>query len=872
MAPIMADAPSEKVKEYLRARERLSRASAKKLNLYLHDPVAFIADCVQFPEGEFLTPYQEDICELLVENKRLAVKGPHGLGKLLLVSEPIPTPGGWTTMGELKEGDLVFNEKGQPVRVSEAHEPRWHPCYRMTFSDGTSMVAGKEHLWSAIDVGARKKGPKTRDADGKRHSKMIPVSDWRDEWDQAKTVDTAHLAATLRMPSGQFRWRIPLARPLDLPEADLPIDPYIFGMWLGDGTSAKGQFTSGEKDLPHLLQALEGVGYEPVVYRYPCDPEKAPHINVKPLTNQLRSLGVLGNKHIPNIYLRSSVEQRRELVRGLWDSDGYRQGHKQGQGGTDEITLCNKTLIDGVVELLHSLGLSVRVHESEAKLNGRVTGPRWRVGVRFDFNPYKLERYDWAPAKRQASRFTQRTLVSVEPIGDHLARCIAVDSPRHLFLAGEAMIPTHNTTSAALLIHWFALTRDALGIDWKVPITAGAWRQLEQFLMPEVHKWAKALRWDRIGRECYTRDELKKLNLDLGFGRAFAVASNVPAYIEGAHADHILYVFDESKSIIDGTFDAAEGAFSGAGSGGREAYALASSTPGEPIGRFYDLHMQKEGYKDWHPRSITLQETIAAGRNNQEWADNRKLQWGEDSQMYHNRVLGEFYASDVDSIIPLSWIEAAVERWYETRDAAAKHELKIPPLERVGVDVARSGSDKTVIARIRGLRVEELQYSFHEDTTKTEARVKMASADSDTAIVTIDADGVGAGVYDHVVKALGKDRVKPFHAAEATTWRDISGELEFLNTRAAAWWNLRQLLDPTKGASLELPDDDQLAADLTAPRKKETGRGKLQVESKDEVKKRTSGRSTDAADAVIMGLWVKKKRRRRRMTFAGRAQ
>lgn len=428
------------------------------------------------------------------------------------------------------------------------------------------------------------------------------------------------------------------------------------------------------------------------------------------------------------------------------------------------------------------------------------------------------------------------------------------------------------TASAALLIHWFALTRDALGIDWKCPVTAGAWRQLEQFLMPEVHKWSRALRWDKIGREPYRREELKMLNLDLQFGSVFAVASNVPAYIEGAHADHIFYVFDESKSIIDGTFDAAEGAFSGAGSGGREAYALASSTPGEPMGRFYDIHMQKEGYQDWFPRHVELQETIDAGRNDQGWADARKLQWGEDSQMYHNRVLGEFYASDVDSIIPLSWIEAAVERWYETEKAVAKHEVKMPPLDRIGVDVARTGQDKTIIARIRGNRVEELLESHHEDTTKTERRVKIAAADSDSAIITIDADGVGAGVYDHVVNDLGKDRVKPFHAAEATTWKDVSGELEFINTRAAAWWNLRQLLDPSKGSTLELPDDDSLAADLTAPHKKETGRGKIQVESKDDVKKRTHGRSTDRADAVIMGLWKKKKRRRRRMTFAGRAE
>jgi hypothetical protein len=138
----------------------------------------------------------------------------------------------------------------------------------------------------------------------------------------------------------------------------------------------------------------------------------------------------------------------------------------------------------------------------------------------------------------------------------------------------------------------------------------------------------------------------------------------------------------------------------------------------------------------------------------------------------------------------------------------------------------------------------------------------------DQALVIIDADGIGAGVFDHVKEELGFDRVKPFHAAAATHWRDSSGELEFINTRAAAWWNLRQMLDPAIGPTLELPEDDQLAGDLCAPRRKETQRGKLQVESKDDLRKRI-GRSTDAADAVIMALWTPRKRRRRRMGNMG---
>lgn len=422
------------------------------------------------------------------------------------------------------------------------------------------------------------------------------------------------------------------------------------------------------------------------------------------------------------------------------------------------------------------------------------------------------------------------------------------------------------TTTAALLIHWFAITRDAAGVDWKCPVTAGAWRQLEQYLWPEVHKWAKCLRWDRIGRDPFRRGELKMLNLDMAYGSAFAVASSNPAYIEGAHADHVFYVFDESKSIINSTFDAAEGAFSGAGVDGRQAYALASSTPGEPIGRFYQLQTHAKGFEDWWVRHVTLEEAVAAGRIERGWVEQRALQWGSESQIYFNRVLGEFHATDEDTIIPLSWIEEANERWHENQAKVAG------PIDRMGVDVARGGADKTVIAKIRGFRVDELEYKFHQDTVKTENQVIGILEANEKAVATIDADGLGAGVYDHVMHDIGRDRVRPFHASAATDWRDKSGELEFLNVRAAAWWKLREMLNPEYGSTLELPPDDKLIGDLCAPKRKESARGKIQVESKDDVKKRLEGRSTDSADAVIMGLWQNRKRRRRRMGDMGFGQ
>jgi hypothetical protein len=133
------------------------------------------------------------------------------------------------------------------------------------------------------------------------------------------------------------------------------------------------------------------------------------------------------------------------------------------------------------------------------------------------------------------------------------------------------------TTTSSLILLWFAITREAAGVDWKAVTTAGAWRQLERYLWPEIHLWARRLRWDKLGRRPFSEaTELLALTLKATHGQAFAVASNDPALIEGAHAESILYLFDESKSIGPDTFDAAEGAFAGTG----EALALAMSTPG----------------------------------------------------------------------------------------------------------------------------------------------------------------------------------------------------------------------------------------------------------------------------------------------------
>lgn len=409
------------------------------------------------------------------------------------------------------------------------------------------------------------------------------------------------------------------------------------------------------------------------------------------------------------------------------------------------------------------------------------------------------------------------------------------------------------TTLAAWIILWFALTRD--GEDWKIPTTASSWRQLTKFLWPEIHKWTRKLKWDRVGRPLFDkRTELLALSLKLFSGEAFACASDDPTLIEGAHADQLLYVFDEAKAIKGETFDAAEGAFSGGGSA--EAFALGISTPGEPSGRFYDIHTRKPGYEDWTVKHITLEDAIAAGRISREWAEQRKRQWGEQSAVYQNRVLGEFCATDEDSIIPLSWIEAANERWETWHES--KEWL---PFTCVAADIGRSeNGDKTSLALRHGHVTTELRRYAVADTMIASGHVaSILNARGGYAV--IDLVGIGAGVYDRL-REQGL-QVRPFNAGAAAPERmkDRSGELEFLNLRAAAWWKFREMLDPAFDSIVCLPPDDLLTGDLCAPHWKMTSGGKVQVESKDDIRKRL-GRSTDDGDSVVMSFFEEPNKRK----------
>ncbi len=135
----------------------------------------------------------------------------------------------------------------------------------------------------------------------------------------------------------------------------------------------------------------------------------------------------------------------------------------------------------------------------------------------------------------------------------------------------------------------------------------------------------------------------------------------------------------------------------------------------------------------------------------------------------------------------------------------------------------------------------------------TTGRVKGILAAEPDATAVVDVIGIGAGVYDRLREQGCK--ADPFTAGRKTNRKDATGQFGFRDLRSAAWWNLREMLDPARGAVLALPPDDELAGDLTALHYRHVSDGKIQVESKDDIRRRI-GRSTDRGDAVIQACWM----------------
>jgi len=254
-----------------------------------------------------------------------------------------------------------------------------------------------------------------------------------------RVVTTQDIRDSLRV-GGYVNHSIDVCGPLEYPEQDLPVDPYVLGCWLGDGHSAHGQLFSADSEI---IANIEAAGFE--VRKQPFSPYAWGIIGLRKC---LHHLGVLGDKHVPDVYLRSAPKQRLALLQGLMDTDG-----NNGRNGSVEFTNTNRRLAEAVVALALSLGHKAVLHERRATLNGRDCGPKYVVTWTPPDPVFQLSR-KLARQKLTGHRGVQsvRYVVDVRPVPTRPVRCITVDPPDHLYLASRGCVPTHNSVSLNVLV------------------------------------------------------------------------------------------------------------------------------------------------------------------------------------------------------------------------------------------------------------------------------------------------------------------------------------------------------------------------------------------------------------------------------------
>jgi hypothetical protein len=312
------------------------------------------------------------------------------------IDTPIPTPEGFKPIVRLSIGDTIFGGNGAPCRVVGKSQREYRQCYRISFDDKTSIVCDDQHQWLLTD------------------------------------------GSVVGTPKLRVRDKIALASPVQYPAQDLPIDPYVFGLWVADG-----KHTSSEISKPDTFvwDEIQRRGYS-IGNDTSGAGNNCPTRTVKGIRKHLHALGVHGNRHIPEIYMRAPVQQRIDLLRGLMDGDGNVNAVRK----QAVFTTASEPLSTAVKSLLESLGQ--RVNQAHVIAHGfGLTIDAYPLAFRPQaLNPFLLPRKaDRVLAEWGNGKSWYRRIVSVERTIAQETVCIAVDSADHTFLCGENYIKTHNT-------------------------------------------------------------------------------------------------------------------------------------------------------------------------------------------------------------------------------------------------------------------------------------------------------------------------------------------------------------------------------------------------------------------------------------------
>ena len=343
--------------------------------------------------------------------------------KGLPLDTPILTSSGWSTMKDLKVGDKVFDKDGNLCTVTVKSSVHHNPCYKINFDNSESIVADMDHRWL---ISFKLAKPTKKNPTGFKNVIMTTI--------ELKTyLDSLEKRNSYNIP------KILNAKPLNIEEKKLLIDPYVLGVWLGDGSKSCGVITQA-KDSPVWFE-LESRGYKlSPNLNHNSDRKNVEMRTVYGLISQLKYLNLIDNKHIPEEYMLSSYNQRLDLLRGLMDTDGSfnKIRHRY------IMNTSQKWQVEDLNKLLSTLGVKSTIFDVINTCEGKKF-PGWNLCFTTDeFNPFLTRNQEITNiVKKDNNSF--RNITSVESVETVPTQCIAVDSPSHTYLCTHSLIVTHNT-------------------------------------------------------------------------------------------------------------------------------------------------------------------------------------------------------------------------------------------------------------------------------------------------------------------------------------------------------------------------------------------------------------------------------------------
>lgn len=366
----------------------------------------------------------------------------------------------------------------------------------------------------------------------------------------------------------------------------------------------------------------------------------------------------------------------------------------------------------------------------------------------------------------------------------------------------------------------------------KVITTAPVWSQVEKILWKEIRlAYSESIanlggeilqtEW-KVSEDCFAIGISTNEKIDQ---RQYGATQ-----MQGYHSPNLLFLLDEAAGVPSEIWMAATSLLTSDNN-----KIIAIGNPASPSGTFFDAFKSPIWNKIHiscfdHP-NVREGRMIIPGCVTKDWIDERKIEWGEDSPLYKAKVLGEFPTESSDTLIPLSWVERAVENSLAVKDGVI----------RLGCDVARYGEDETVIYHRDGLHFELEEVTNKKSTTDTTGRLISTHNRLVASVSAVDDTGVGGGVTD-----MAKERgiqVEPINFGSPA----IDSE-RFANLKAEMYWMLREEFEKT---TLSIPSDSILINQLASIRYGYTSKGQIRIESKDDMKKRGQ-KSPDRADALAI--------------------